>query len=198
MLTSGAFGYPVDYGLWWVVYLSLLVHTWCFFHFFPRKRCRKLGLGVGNGLVFFCFLGLTALAGESYFRFVCVESDPFGWSVPAQRWFALYTKLNSLGCRDVEWTVEKPPGVRRIAFVGDSFTYGWGIERVEDRFPDRIQAMFDRKSRDRDPSRPAPTARSRLERRLVRDEGAVFAGRSAIGGLPDAGAPGRFGFGRVL
>ncbi|MGB2984953.1 MAG: SGNH/GDSL hydrolase family protein [Phycisphaerae bacterium] len=146
MLAGGVFGYLADYALWWVLYLSLLVHTWCFFRFFPRRKRRKLGLAMGNGLVFICMLGFAALAAESYFRFVCVETDPFGWSLPAQRWFALHARLNSLGCRDVEWSVKKPSGVRRIAFVGDSFTYGWGIEDVGNRFSDRVGAMFDRAS----------------------------------------------------
>ena len=147
MFTSGAFGYLADYALWWLLFTSLTVHTWCFFKFFPRSRYRKSGLIVGNILIFLCLLGVVSLAGETYFRFVAVETDSFGLSLPARRWFALHGRLNSLGCRDKEWTVEKPPGVRRIAFVGDSFTYGWGIKRLEDRFPDRIQAMFDRRER---------------------------------------------------
>jgi lysophospholipase L1-like esterase len=146
MLTSGAFGYLFDYILWWVLYLSLLLHTWCFFKLFPWKVYRKLGLSIGNGLVFLCLIGFVALAGESYFRFACVQTDSFGVSLPARRWFALHTHLNSLGCRDREWSPIKPPGIRRIAFVGDSFIYGWGIERTEDRFPDRIQSLFDGRS----------------------------------------------------
>jgi hypothetical protein len=35
--------------------------------------------------------------------------------------------INSAGYRDVEHTKEKPPGVRRVVFVGDSFTYGVGV-----------------------------------------------------------------------
>ncbi len=150
MLTSGMFGYLADYALWWLVLISVVVHTWCFFQFFPRRRYRRLGLLIGNLLVFVCMIGSVAMVGESYFRFLCVETDPFGWSVPAQRWFALYTRLNSSGCRDEEWTAEKPEGVRRIAFVGDSFTYGWGIERVEDRFTDRLQTRFRERSAGRD------------------------------------------------
>jgi lysophospholipase L1-like esterase len=146
MLTSGAYGYIADYVLWCVIYVSFVIHAWCFFRFLPREKHRKFALVTGNALVFVCMVGTAALVGESYFRFVSVETDAFGMSLPARRWFAIYAPLNSLGCRDVEWTVEKPPGVRRIAFVGDSFTYGWGIERVEDTFPGRIQGMFSRQS----------------------------------------------------
>ncbi len=34
---------------------------------------------------------------------------------------------NSQGYRDIEHTLEKPPGITRIVFVGDSFTFGWGV-----------------------------------------------------------------------
>ncbi|MEK6797680.1 MAG: SGNH/GDSL hydrolase family protein [Planctomycetota bacterium] len=141
-MLTGAFGYLADYLLWWVLCLSLLVHAWCFFRFFPPTRSRKARLAVGNALVFACLLAIAALAGESYFRFCAVHTDSFGVSLPARRWFALYTKLNSLGCRDKEWTQGDPPGVRRIAFVGDSYVYGWGIENPSHRFSDLIQAKF--------------------------------------------------------
>lgn len=142
MLTSGAFGYIADYLLWWVLYLSLIAHTWCFFRFFPRRARPRAALVVGNALIFTCLLATAALIGESYFRFVAIRTDSFGVSLPARRWFALYTDLNSMGCRDEEWPVQKPPGVRRIAFVGDSFTYGWGIEDPAERFSDMVQARF--------------------------------------------------------
>ncbi len=144
MLTSGVFGYLLDYLLWWLLFLSLVIHTWCFFKYYPRARRPRFRLIAGNALVFVCLVGAVALAGESYFRFVCVRTDAFGVSLPARRWFALYTNLNSLGCRDREWRTEKAPGGRRIAFIGDSFAYGWGIEDVADRFTERLQARFDR------------------------------------------------------
>ena len=146
MLAMTAFGYPGDYALLCLALLSLLLHTWCFFKLFPRKGYPKAGLVLGNLLVLVCMLGLTGMAGETYLRFVSIKTDAFGMSLPARRWFAVYTELNSLGCRDVEWSLDKPPGVRRIAFVGDSFAFGWGIERVEDRYTERLQAMFDRRA----------------------------------------------------
>ncbi len=146
LLTRGAFGYLADYLLWWAVFASLVVHTWCFFRFFPRVRYRRTGLVAGNLLVLFCFAGAAALVGESYFRFIAVETDSFGVSLPARRWFAIHTKMNSMGCRDKKWSPEKPAGVRRIAFVGDSFTYGWGVENVGERFSDRVQSRFEERA----------------------------------------------------
>lgn len=147
MLTSGVFGYLADYLLWLVLYVSLVVHTWCFFKFFPRKRLKKSGLALGNALVLLCMLGVIAIGAESYLRFLSVETDSFGMSLPARRWFALHTDLNSLGCRDKEWPVDS--GNRRIAIVGDSFVYGWGVERIEDRLTERLQAKFDQQSSGR-------------------------------------------------
>lgn len=141
MLTSGAFGYLFDYAIWWLIFLSLVLHTWCFLRFFP-SRLRKTKLIIGNLLIFASLLGAVGLAAESHLRFVAVETDSFGVSLPARRWFAMYTRLNSLGCRDVEWEQQKPAAVRRIAFVGDSFTYGWGIKDPADRFTDLLQRQI--------------------------------------------------------
>ena len=42
-------------------------------------------------------------------------------------------RTNSFGMRGPEISIEKPPGTYRIAIIGDSFTFGWGVE-VEKSF----------------------------------------------------------------
>jgi lysophospholipase L1-like esterase len=49
--------------------------------------------------------------------------------------------INSLGFRNREITVAKPPNVIRILLVGDSLTLGWGV-RAEDTFAERLEARL--------------------------------------------------------
>ncbi len=145
---SGVYGHFSDYLLWWGLFFSLLIHTWCFFKFFPRKKHPRCGLFLGNALVFLSMMGCVGIVAESYLRFLAVETDSFGVSLSARKWFLLYTHHNALGFRDHEWSKDKPDNVKRIAFIGDSFTYGWGIQKVEERFTDLLQAKFDQRSPD--------------------------------------------------
>jgi lysophospholipase L1-like esterase len=137
------FGYLGDYLIWWLCLTSLVVHTWCFLRFFPRDKRPRLRLVMGNFLVFLSLLGGVAMIAETNLRFFSIHTDAFGMTLSARRWNALYVDLNSRGCRDRDWVRPKPAGVRRIALVGDSFTFGWGIENVQDRFGDLIQARLD-------------------------------------------------------
>ena len=141
MWASGAYGYFSDYLLWYVLLGSLLIHAWCFFRFFSRVR-RRMRLVFGNALVLLCLLAFVGLVGETYFRFVSVETDANGTSLTAKRWHKAYAQLNSQFFRDKEWTVDKPAEMHRIAFVGDSFVYGWGINDSADRFGDILQRRF--------------------------------------------------------
>jgi hypothetical protein len=54
--------------------------------------------------------------------------------------------VNSDGFRDREYEVEKPSGTKRIVCVGDSYTYGWGVD-VEDSFPKKLESRLAKTSR---------------------------------------------------
>jgi lysophospholipase L1-like esterase len=42
-----------------------------------------------------------------------------------------YVKINALGFRDYEYSLKKPIGYKRIAIIGDSFTFGYGVQLNE-------------------------------------------------------------------
>jgi lysophospholipase L1-like esterase len=49
---------------------------------------------------------------------------------------------NSLGYRDVEHAVAKPPGVYRIVVLGDSIAAGLKVDRFEDTFPPLLEKLL--------------------------------------------------------
>lgn len=56
-------------------------------------------------------------------------------------------KINSHGYRDLERTLEKPEGAWRIAVLGDSVTFGWGVA-LEDVFTQKIEQRLNRRPDD--------------------------------------------------
>ncbi|MCG3131551.1 MAG: hypothetical protein FLDDKLPJ_02354 [Phycisphaerae bacterium] len=140
VLTSGRYGYVADYLVWTVFLLSVAVNAVLFIRFASRKGRSRRALVVGNLLVLATLLSAVAWIGETYFRFMRISTDSFGVTLPAQRWFQRHVVLNSWGCRDREWLPTPPANVRRILVLGDSFAWGWGVERVEDRVAERLAA----------------------------------------------------------
>jgi lysophospholipase L1-like esterase len=56
-------------------------------------------------------------------------------------------KTNSYGMRDRERTLQKPPGTVRIAAIGDSFAFGFGVS-AEETFASVLEGMLNESSRD--------------------------------------------------
>jgi hypothetical protein len=94
----------------------------------------------GNALLLFWLVSLGLLMGEFYFRFVCDTTDALAYTKVSRRWLERYWMPNAAGVRDnIGYSLGIKPGVRRITFVGDSFTAGHGVKNVEDRFVNRLR-----------------------------------------------------------
>jgi len=94
-----------------------------------------------RGVLLLLTLAISAVGAEFatriIFRDVTTSSDNGGFF--SRRWYRTSpTHENHAGFRGREFTQAKPPGVYRIAVVGDSFTYGNGV-RQEDRYSDLLQ-----------------------------------------------------------
>lgn len=110
-----------------------------------RKRTSR-SLTIPHVLLsLWCVLALLTVA-EIWCAFGVDQSDAFNMTNISKRWFRKYIEAqrNQAGWRDRrEFTRTLPDGVKRIAFLGDSFTIGHGVRRCEDRFSDRLEVLLD-------------------------------------------------------
>lgn len=107
-----------------------------------RLHSRATSLICGNLLVMAFLVSVVILSGEIYFRFFCDSTDSFGLTRISRRWFDRHIRRNAMGLRDnVNYLTGPSPDQVRITFVGDSFTFGHGIENVEDRFANHVRRL---------------------------------------------------------
>jgi len=96
----------------------------------------------GNAIILALLLSLLFLGFETYYRFICDRTDAMGNTLVSTAWYERYFHTNSLGLRDnIDYPMARPAGKRRITFVGDSFTAGFGVKDVENRFVNRIRRL---------------------------------------------------------
>lgn len=82
-------------------------------------------------------LTLRDLVKPSGSRQRCFELVPGAWGTFVQQ----PVKINQAGFRDREHAIEKPTGTMRIAILGDSIAFGWGV-RQEERFGDVLENLL--------------------------------------------------------
>jgi len=86
-------------------------------------------------------LGTFTLA-EAYIRFVYDESDSLGFLSIAHKWQARHVSLNGSYLRDREFNPQKKPGELRIAVIGDSIAFGYGIKDASNRFGNQLERLL--------------------------------------------------------
>lgn len=102
------------------------------------KRVRS----VAGGLIISYVMVVALLVGaELYLRYGYADSR-MELGLHGQNWSERYIERNSLGYRDDEWTPEELAARQTIFVIGDSFTEGWGINDVNDRYTDVLQARL--------------------------------------------------------
>lgn len=106
----------------------------------PQRR-KGLVVGCANVLVLVFLLSLAILGLESYYRFWCDTTDWHAVNRVSARWLARHYQMNRSGFRDnvADYPMQRTDGKRRITFLGDSFTAGFGIANVDDRFANLIR-----------------------------------------------------------
>lgn len=130
---------PASYVFGLVIWLALLLAgLWFGLRCRRHYHTRMARLWVHLGLSVWMFLACLTVP-EFWYAFWIDQTDSFNSSNISQRWFQRHVRLNPQGFRDTApFTRLIPEGRRRIVFVGDSFTYGHGVEDVADRFSDCV------------------------------------------------------------
>ncbi len=84
----------------------------------------------------------AALIGEASVRLVTSHAAAAGYA-PVRTDRRERRPLNSRGYRDLERTIARPAGVRRVVCLGDSFTWGVGV-LFDDAWPQRLERLLAR------------------------------------------------------
>jgi len=87
---------------------------------------------------FICFISLFSFF-ELYFRYIYDQSDGLGFLKVNSRWHQRHVVHNSYFFRDRDFDPHKKEHVVRIGALGDSITFGGGIENYQDRFSNILE-----------------------------------------------------------
>ncbi|HID22170.1 MAG TPA: hypothetical protein EYP14_07185, partial [Planctomycetaceae bacterium] len=148
------FGYLIGMTVWLAMLLaglwSLVLYRQSTHDVPQRLRRANWLLSVWMGLA-------TLTAVELYFALFYDTTDSFNRTKVSRKWYRLYADRQrrpleirpgaGIYYRDDHDFPKHPRGGRnRICFLGDSFTFGHGIRRIQDRFSNLVQAELDRRA----------------------------------------------------
>ena len=109
-----------------------------------RRRTQQRKLGRTGALLSLIVLLLCLVGAEGAFAMFYDQTDSFMMMNVTRRWFHRHVRENNAGVRDHQTFTHIPAsGTRRIVTLGDSFTFGHGIKRIEDRFTDRLRSRLE-------------------------------------------------------
>jgi lysophospholipase L1-like esterase len=127
----------------WLV--SGALSLWLLLRF--RRKARDLPgrIRVMNALLSAWLILAVLTLPELYCALFYDQTDSFSLTNTSRRWYQIHVQTNPSGFRDSDpFPNTLPDGMRRICFVGDSFTFGHGIKNIQDRFSDRIAVELKR------------------------------------------------------
>ncbi len=122
-----------------VIFLLFLAGSFAVF----KSKIGKLykNILVSVFFIIFCFVVVFS-AFEGYFRYVWDAPDGLGFLRVTTKWTQRHVVYNGDFSRDREFVMKKGDGVLRIGVIGDSLTFGSGIENVDDRFGNLLEKKF--------------------------------------------------------
>jgi hypothetical protein len=105
-----------------------------------RRGDSRLGVVLGNLLLFLGLCSLVLAPGEIYYRFVYDGTDGYDLDLVTNRWIQRHYELNNFGVRDdVDYADRIEPGKRRLTVLGDSYANGHGVADVGLRYVNRLR-----------------------------------------------------------
>jgi len=132
--------------------MSLFLVVWLVITFLlvlvalKKFKNQTLKLIIFNVLLLLFLLSTVLNIGESYYRFIYDYSDTLGVLQTSKRWLVKHAVYNADFFRDRNFTTSKPDGTTRIEVIGDSFSFGSGVE-VNQRFSDILQAKLNNQNK---------------------------------------------------
>lgn len=90
-----------------------------------KNLWKNIGLSLVSLIVFFSLaeIILRVLGSVTYFNLPPYFEEVLDWPE-----YKIHIKISSQGLRDREFSLKKPPGTYRILSLGDSFSFGLGVE----------------------------------------------------------------------